>query len=141
MKTLMLTLLLIASNAFAAKVEITEIGYNDVPSAHYITADYGINTELNRAWAEITLELPGESNFSYLRAQVPGLSIVGDAVVLDVEGQQVECAKIRPRGIFRTLGAKATKNCKFTVTMKKTQVDDGFEISTKKSYVLSLETL
>lgn len=140
MKSLIIALALVSTSAFAAKVEIMEIGYNDVPSQYYITADYGINPSLNRAWAEVTLDQGGDSGYTSLRSQVPGLSIVGDAVVLEVEGQQVECAKVRPSGIFRTLSAKPTKNCKFVVDVRKTPVDDGFEVRIKKSYVLSLET-
>ena len=141
MKALFIALALVTSSAFAAKVEVAEFSYYAAPSASSIIASYGINPSLNRAWVEVTLQQSGDTGNDYERVLVPGMSIVGDAVVLEVEGQQVECAKVRPLGIFRTLSAKPTKNCKFTVAVKKTPVDDGFEIRIKKSYVLSLETL
>lgn len=141
MKTLMIALALVSFNAFAGSVVVTEINANEVHTQYGISADYGINTKLGRAWAEITLSSGDvDSSDTYLRAQVPGLSIVGGSVVLDVDGQQVECAKIKNVGIFRTEVARATKNCKFVVTKKSTQVDDGFEVRTVKSYVLTLET-
>lgn len=141
MKALFIALALVTSSAFAAKVEVAEFSYYAAPSAHSIIGSYGINPSLNRAWVEITLQQSGDSGDNYERALVPGLSIVGDAVVLDIDGQQTECAKVRRTGIFRTLVAKPTKNCKFSVAVKKTPVDDGFEVRIKKSYVLSLETL
>lgn len=141
MKTLIIALVLLTSNAFAAKVQVAEYSYNAAATASSIKGSYGINTSLNRAWVEVTLQQSGDMGDDYDRVLVPGLSIVGDAVVLDVEGQQVECAKVRPVGIFRTLMARPTKNCKFTVAVKKTEVDNGFEVRIKKSYVLSLETL
>lgn len=140
MKLFTVALAFLATSAFAAKVEFTEIDYNDVPAKNYITMEYGINPSMNRAWVEITLEQPGDQNFTFLRSQVPGLSIVGDAVVLEVEGQQVECARLRRGRIFRRLSAHETKNCRFVVGVKKTQVDDGFEVRTRKSYALSIET-
>ena len=141
MKTLITVLALVSFNAFAAKVQVTEVSAHSVSSAYGISADFGINESLGRAWAEITLASTfSDSNDTYLRAQVPGLSVVGDQVVLNVEGQNVVCANIRPVGIFRYRVAKKTKNCAFVVETKTTQVDDGYTVRTVKKHVLSLET-
>ncbi len=141
MKTLIIALALVSFNAFAGSVKVAEINANQVQSAYDIVGSYGINTKLGRAWAEITLRSQDvDSTDTYLREQVKGLSIVGGSVVLDIDGQQTECAKIKNVGIFRTEVARATNNCKFVVTKKSTQVDDGFEVRTVKSYVLTLET-
>ncbi len=141
MKTLITLLALVSFNAFAAKVPVTEVNGFAVNSASSITADFGINESLGRAWAEVTLASTfSDSSDTYLRAQVPGLSIVGDQVVLNVDGQNVVCANIRPVGIFRYRVAKKTRECAFVVDKKTTQVDDGYTVRTVKSYVLSLET-
>lgn len=141
MKTLIIALALLTSNAFAAKIKVAEFGYSAVSNSSSIIPSYGFNPSLDRAWVEVTLQQSGDTMDDHERFLVPGLSMVGDSIVLDIEGQQVECAKIRKGGIFRTTSARPTKNCKFTVAVKKTEVDNGFEIRIKKSYVLSLETL
>lgn len=142
MKTLITALALVSFSAFSASVQVAEFNASDVSSASGVQASFGINETLGRAWAEVTLASPmgSDSNDTYLRAQVPGLSVVGGSVVLNVDGQQVECAQIRSVGIFHYRQAKATGNCKFSVALKKTQVDDGYDVRTVRKYVLSLET-
>lgn len=139
MKTMIATVLAIVSlNSFAASIPVYETtGYDR------LTGDYGINEEMGRAWVEVAIHSSmgsDDSGPSYDRVKVPGLSIVAGSVVLDVEGQQVECAKIRPTGIFRYRVAKPTGNCKFTTKVETRIADDGFETRKVRVTILSLET-
>lgn len=125
MKTLMLGMILMTVNAVAAEVKIYE------ESAHYgdaIGGSFGVNEEMGRAWVELSISdrMP-EPNISYEKIKVEGLSLQGDSVVLEVDGQAVECAKVRPVGIFRTRMARATGNCKFKTRTGSVILDDGFE--------------
>ena len=139
MKTMIATILAVVSlNTFAASIPVYEsTGYDR------LTADFGINEEMGRAWVEVAIHSnysSDDSGPSYDRVKVPGLSIVGGSVVLNNEGQQVECAKIRSVGIFRTRVAKATGNCKFTTKVETRIADDGFETRKVRVTILSLET-
>lgn len=141
MKTLIVTVLALAAlNSFAASIPVYETTNY---STGQVDGSFGINEEMGRAWVElaITTGYSGDdSGPSYERVKVPGLSLVGGSVVLDVEGQQVECAKVRPVGIFRYRMAKPTGNCKFKTQVVKETVDDGFETRTVRVLKVSLET-
>ncbi len=144
MKTLIaaIAFVLFASvQSFAASIPVYEIPASSMTRTYDVVGSYGINAELGRAWAEITVRSTfTDSADDYYRAQVPGLSIVGDEVVLNVEGQNVVCAKVKRVGIFKTPVARATKNCAFKVSEKIVLHDDGFEIRKRRSVVVSLET-
>lgn len=140
MKTLIASVLaLIALNASAAKLDIFE-----TRNLGTVTGSYGINEEMGRAWVELDVDSRISADDSigqdFERVKVPGLSLVGGSVVLEVEGQQVECAKVRPVGIFRYRMAKETKNCKFTTRTETRIEDDGFETHKVKVQIVSLET-
>ncbi|MFL5785582.1 MAG: hypothetical protein ACJ76H_13280, partial [Bacteriovoracaceae bacterium] len=126
MKTLIATALVLATlNSFAASVKVYEGDAYD-----QIDASYGINEEMGRAWVELAIytgSTGDDSGPSYDRVHVEGLSLAGGSVVLNVDGQQVECAKVKPSGIFRTHVARATKNCKFVSKIERRTTDDGFE--------------
>lgn len=141
MKTLITLLALISLNAFAAKVDVMEISDDQwITSVSDVSTSYGFNLELGRAWVEVTAGASQENLGSFYREKVSGLSLIGNSIVLDIEGQQVECATIRKAGIFGKT-ARSTGNCRFVVTRKKTILDDGYEQFKKISYVVSIETL
>ena len=139
MKTMIATVLAIVSlNSFAASIPVYETS-----AGNTVAGSYGINEEMGRAWVEVAVSSNSASDDSgpaYDRVKVPGLSLVGGAVVLEVEGQQVECAKVRPVGIFRTRVEKPTGNCKFTTKVETRISDNGFETRRNKVIVLSLTT-
>lgn len=140
MKTLIASILAAASmNAFSASIPLHEQRESYV---YRVQGSYGINEEMGRAWVELAIDTSTDVDSSpdYVKVKVPGMSIVGGSVVLNVEGQQVECAKIRPVGIFRFRMAKATGNCQFKWKLEKRVVDDGFYVRTVKYVVVSLET-
>lgn len=139
MKKFIVAILAIASlNSFAASLEIYETTNF---SSQYITGSFDINEDLGRAWVE--LELPSSFSDSapdYVRVKVPGLSLVGGSVILDVEGSQTECAKVRAVGIFRYRVARSTGKCVFKSKVVKTIVDDGFDTQTVRKLTVTLET-
>ncbi len=141
MKTLIaIVLAFFALNSFAASTPVyEETNY----SSGQVDGSFGINEELGRAWVELAIWSGFQSDDSgpdYKRVKVEGLSLVGGSVVLNVEGQQIECAKVRPVGIFHYRVAKSTGKCKFkSQTIKKT-VDDGFETRTVRVLKVTLET-
>ena len=139
MKNMIATVLAIASlNSFAASVPVYEVSGSD-----RLTGSFGINEEMERAWVEVAIHTnfsADDSGPAYSRVKVPGLSLVGGSVVLDVDGQQFECAKIRPVGIFRYRVAKETGNCKFTTKVETRVTDDGFELRKTRVTILSLTT-
>lgn len=128
MKTLIASILMIATmNVFAASVKVYE---TTTFSNGQVDGSFGINEDMGRAWVELAIYSgfsSDDSGPSYERVKVPGLSLVGGSVVLEVEGQQVECAKVKPVGIFKYRVAKATGNCKFKTSIEKRTYDDGFE--------------
>ena len=90
---------------------------------------FKIDRELGRAWVEVDLRnYIGE--FHTLRAQVPALSFEKESnqVVLDVDGQQVVCAKGEGSTWSRSLGDDivATGNCPFKISYEMRTVDDGY---------------
>lgn len=141
MKTLIATVLALATlNAFAASVPVYET--TDY-STGQVDGSFGINEEMGRAWVELAIYTSYSSDDSgpnYERVKVEGLSLVGGSVVLNVDGQQVECAKVKPVGIFRYRVARATGNCKFKTKIEKQTYDDGFETHQVRVLKVSLET-
>lgn len=139
MKSMIVAVLAVVSlNSFAASIPVYETS-----AGNTVAGSFGINEEMGRAWVEVAVSSrmsTDDSGPSYDRVKVPGLSIVGGSVVLDFEGQQVECAKVRAVGIFRTRVARATGNCKFTSKVETRISDDGFETRRNKVIVLSLTT-
>jgi hypothetical protein len=139
MKNLIATVLALSTlNSFAASIPVFETTNHSI-----LDGAFGINEEMGRAWVEVSESSTFSSDDSgpaYSRVKVPGLSIVAGSVVLDVEGQQFECAKIRPVGIFRYRVAKATGNCHFKTKVETRISDDGFETRKQTVRVLLLNT-
>lgn len=131
-------LAVVSLNTLAASIPVYETNLGNS-----VTGSFGINEEMGRAWVEVAVSsnsASDDSGASYDRVKVPGLSLVGGVVVLDVEGQQVECAKVRAVGIFRTRVARPTGKCKFTTKVETRIFDDGFETRRNKVVIMSLTT-
>ncbi len=140
MKTLIASVLAIASlNTFAVSLPLHE---QTVWTSARVDASYGINEEMGRAWVELAVHTSTDVDSSpdTVRVQVPGMSLVGGSVVLNVDGQQVECAKVRRVGIFRYRIARATGNCQVKSRTERRSVDDGFEVRKVTKLVVTLET-
>ncbi len=141
MKTFIAVLALVSLNAFAASVEVMTLTPRSLTRSVNVKGSFGINEKLGRVWAEVTeVNNDVDSMDDIYREQVAGLSLVGDTVVLNVEGQNVECAKVKHVGIFHYPVARATGNCKFVSTDKIVMEDDGFEIHKRRKIVVTLET-
>ena len=137
MKNLVLAFsLLVSSLTFAAEVKIYEAPTWMGDSA---SATFAVNEELGRAWVEIHISdnYDVEDMGTTERVKVPGLSYDNSAkaILLDIDGQLVECAQLKKRGIsvFRHNLIKES-GCHFTSKVVKKMVDDGFEIK-KKNYL------
>lgn len=139
MKTLIASALtVLALNATAASIPVYETS-----TYERVELSYGINEEMGRAWLELAVyssTTTDDSGPSYERVKVEGMSLVGGSVVLNVDGQQVECAKVKPVGIFRYRVAKPTGNCKLTSKVETRIQDDGFETRRTKVQIISLTT-
>ncbi len=141
MKTLIAALAFVSLSSFAASVPVMTLSPRSLTRSFDVKGSFGINEKLGRAWAEVTeVNHDVDSMDDVYREQVKGLSLVGDTVVLEVEGQNVECAKVRHVGIFHYPVARATGNCKFLATEKIVMEDDGFEIHKRRKIVVTLET-
>lgn len=137
MKSLVLALSLIVSSlTFGAEVKIYE-----APAWRGDSADveFGFNEDLGRVWVEMNISDrydADDSGTSY-RTLVEGLSYdaAAKAAYLDIEGQLVECAVLKQRGVlvFRHNYLKAT-GCEFRSQLVTKMVDNGFEIK-KKTYL------
>lgn len=128
MKTLMMGLILVTMNAVAADVKIYEaLDYRNSS----VRGEFKVNEEMGRAWVELTIAEGGYMSEgplpSYERVKVEGLSLVGGSIVFNQDGKQIECAKMKTSGIFRTRLPKETGNCKLKTVEGTTIVDDGFE--------------
>lgn len=142
MKTLIASVLMIASvNAMSASIKLHETTNFSSGNAY---GEFGINEEMNRAWVELSIVTSNDPDFGAtydeVRMKVEGLSLVGGSVVLDVDGQQVECAKIKTVGIFKKRKAKATGNCVFKTKVEKRVHDNGYETYKVPILIVSLET-
>ncbi len=129
---LMILVLALSSSVFSAELQIyeTEAWRHDTASG-----EFEYNLDLGRAWVGLTLDErysnAESNNTEYVRVKVPGLSFDStlNAAVLDIDGQIIECAILKERGVlvFRHKYLKNT-NCSFTSRVVKKMVDDGFEI-------------
>lgn len=131
MKSLAVTLfLLFSSLAFSAEVKIY-----DAPAwkGDSVEATFGLNEKLGRVWVEMTISdrFDSEDTGDFHRTLVQGLSydVNARAAYLDIEGQLVECAVVKQRGvlIFRHNYLKST-GCGFKSKLVTKMVDNGFEI-------------
>lgn len=143
MKSFLLTLSLFVSTlAFAGEVKIY-----DAPTwrGDAATAEFGFNEKLGRVWVNIHISdrYDVEDMGETIRTKVPGLSYdeSAKAAFLDIDGQLVECAALKQRGvlIFRHNYLKAT-GCTFKTKTVTKEVDNGFEIQKRRYLQVFLVT-
>lgn len=97
------------------------------------SSTFVVNPEFGRAWVEITKNYSwSDSPAEVVRVPVEGLryDAARNAVVLDADGKQLECAKVVERGVWVFKGpvAKPTGQCELIQRYVKVPVDDGFGV-------------
>lgn len=132
MKMFALALCLVVGSAFAAEVKVL-----DIPTYSHKRADatFGWNEKLERVWVEITVsDAYSTSDYDsseFHRTKVEGLTFDAQTQTanLDIDGQLVECAAVRQRGVlvFRHNYLKAT-NCTFKSKVVTVLHDNGYEV-------------
>lgn len=135
MKSFLLTLsLLVSTLSFAAEVKIYEAPawINETASA-----EFAFNEELGRVWVNIHISdrYDAEDMGKTIRTHVLGLAYDASAkaAFLDIDGQLVECAVVKQRGVlvFRHNYLKAS-GCTFKAKNITREVDNGFEIEKRR---------
>lgn len=144
MKMFALVLCMVVGSAFAAEVKVL-----DIPSYTHqtVAANFGWNEKLERVWVEMTVsEAYSNDDVSagdFYRAKVEGLTYDAHSktVNLDIEGQLVECAVVRQRGVlvFRHNYLKAT-NCSFKTKVVTVLHDNGYEVEKRSRLQVFLIT-
>ena len=103
--TLLLTLV-----AFASVAHATEIKVFEMPSEgnHHLNSYYTVDRNTGEAKVNLSVMKQGRGRGNhpqtkYFRTHVPGLRFDSglSAVVFDYEGQEIECATVTQRTIFR----------------------------------------
>jgi hypothetical protein len=143
MKTLLLSLLLLASvNASAKTIKLFSFwaGFADDVQTTFV-----VNEELGRAWVNVVTihDLGDESDEVDHFVKVEGLSFdkATQEVVYSGGEFKVTCARYvtRGRGIFRSTRLINSDACRFVESREVRSIDDGFYVRTKKYEVVSLE--
>lgn len=129
--------------AHAESFDIFEAQYNGrTPS---VTVEFAANKQLGRAWVEINVDNSDADsslgNDDY-RTKVEGLSYdaATKSIMLERDGQLIECAKWKNGGFFGLDGFKPT-GCKFSHRLIKKTIDDGFDNYTVRAVVVTITTL
>lgn len=135
--------LTLTSVAHAESFDIFEAQYNGRTPT--VTTQFAVNKQLGRAWVEINVDNSDADsslgNDDY-RTKVEGLrlDVASNTIVLERDGQLIECAKWKRGGFFGISEYKPT-GCKFSHRLIKKTVDDGFETYTVRAVVVTLMTL
>lgn len=138
----LLCALILSSVAQASEIEVLEVGYG----AGYprVTLSFEANKKLGRAWIAANVDTSqNESDLgddSY-RQKIEGLRYheASDSIILEKDGQDIECAKFDKGSFFRVPSFKST-GCTLSYRLVKRVVDDGFE-TYKVDRVLVLLTI
>lgn len=128
MKKILIALSLVLSTTALAGSPILIYDTNDyVLSAR---EELKVNIEMNRAWVEITTYAHEEDIGYTERVKVPGLTYdpQARAIVMEHEGQLVECAKVKKTRLFKNIRVVETGACEFSRREIIKKVDDGFEV-------------
>lgn len=127
MKTFSILFFMLAqtSNAWSSQLLIKRL-YTD----NSVSAVFDFDQPTSRAWVELAITSSfSDSDDDYERVKVEGLSLEGDTIRFDLDGQSFECAKIKNRRlIFRYNVLQNTKECNFKFKKHKITVDDGFRL-------------
>lgn len=143
MKSLLLTFsLLLSTVSFAAEVMIYEA---PAWKSDVVSAEFELNEKLGRIWVNIHVSDRHDVDDmgQWFRTKVEGLQYDASAkaAYLDIEGQLVECAVLKQRGVlvFRHNYLKST-GCGFKSKYITKEVDDGFEIKRRSFLQVYLVT-
>ncbi len=144
MKMFALILCMVVGSAFAAEVKVLDI---PALTQQTVVGSFGWNEKLERVWVELTVTETYRNDDSYTgdfyRAKVDGLTYDAHTKTanLDIEGQLVECAAVRQRGVlvFRHNYLKAT-NCSFKSKVVTVLHDNGYEIEKRSRLQVFLVT-
>ncbi len=144
MKKFAFVLCMLVTSAFAGEVKVLDI---QTHSQQTVAAAFGWNEELGRVWVEMTVteayNYDDSDTGDFYRTKVDGLSYDAHSktINLDIDGQLVECAEVRQRGVlvFRHNYLKAT-NCSFKTKVVTVLHDNGYEIEKRTRFQAFLVT-
>ena len=135
---------LILAFALVSIANAAEVKVFDAPVSfgqNTVSASFAVNKDLGRAWVNVitgsstTMTDPDRDDSSSYRMKVKGLSYdkAASAIVLDVDGQIVECAAVSSwgRSIFRRDVIKST-GCKLVTKIVRVNYDNGYEIEKRR---------
>lgn len=142
MKKMICLCLMLASTVHGTEVKVMNILNLE---SRPVDAEFQVNKELGRAWVEIAIgDFASNRQVStreIYRQKVTGLSFdqATSTIVLEHEGQLVECAKVitKGRSIFRHDVIRNT-NCKFATKAVTIIEDDGFDVRRVKAHQLNI---
>lgn len=139
MKSLIALVVLVCSFAHAAEIMVHEA---DSSVAKVMKGSFEVNPAMNRAWVDVVMQdrLSGRDvGRSFASVKVPGLSFdsASSRVMLEIDGQQVECGYRTGWGIFKRI---VETGCTFTTKLERRLYDDGFRTYMKEYRQLYLVT-
>lgn len=108
------------------------------------SAEFSINKKLGRAWITVTETRPGIDGSDYIdtRVLVPGLSYDVEAkqVIFTKGNEKIVCGELYNKPWVIDVGGsiRTTERCLIGVKNSKIQVDDGFEIKTRRVVQVTL---
>ncbi|MFL5784083.1 MAG: hypothetical protein ACJ76H_05695 [Bacteriovoracaceae bacterium] len=133
-KFIALITLVLSLSAFADSILVYETrDYSPMD----IEASFGVNKDLGRAWAVMTLTQGSGDSISFWdeRVKVEGLSFNAETkeIVLERNGEQVVCGQMYNRRWILDGGRsiRMTPRCSFAIKKEKIEIDNGFEIKKK----------
>lgn len=143
MKSFLAALVLVSGFSQAAEIKVYEAA--TTPWTKFIKGNFAVNKQMGRAWVEVELSERGRGPRdsrdipSYARAKVEGLYFDAETskIMLEHEGQLIECGYRTGRGIFKRI--KET-GCKFEARRERRLFDDGFRTYTQDYNQLFLVT-
>jgi hypothetical protein len=112
-KFLIAFLAIISFSALAGEITLYNKPTSETRDFSFNGFEFGINKDLGRAWVIIKLSELGDGPVAYdERVKVEGLSYnpTSQEVLLDVEGTQIVCAKVK----YNFFGTRIKKTCRFT---------------------------
>jgi hypothetical protein len=139
-------LLLVIALTLASVAQAAEMKLLDIASSSFhgdAQARFNVNLQLGRAWVETTVTDHSFEQEDVYRSQVAGLSFDQElnAIVLEREGQLIECAEVTMRGrsVLRHTRIRPT-NCSLESRFVTVMVDDGFTIKKQRRLQVFLVT-
>jgi hypothetical protein len=133
-KLITLIALILSTAAFADSILVYETrDYSPMD----VSPAFGVNKDLGRAWAVLTLTSGSGDSISFYdeRVKIEGLSFDAAAkeIVLERNGERIVCGQMYNRRWILDGGRsiRMTERCSFSVKKEKIEIDNGFEIKKK----------